>query len=385
MVGAGNPTDASYSITTSSGTITSFDYFLLDTFTMSFSNLKSDYVLATNSATRDQTTVITANGRFGERWGGGSHSLDLSLTAFQVDKVKLFDAATGSFYAEDTSVNGTVVYTIRPSADGFSGMFTIATQTSIRTLYAPSSHTTQGALSINGTAAVLHNTGGDVDVTVTGNAPRHYAKEYDLMKICDYAAMEQDKPELIAPPAPGGAISADGSTLALTLTWTGPAPTFVSASDMDLHVKYYNDPVSNPTATETWHVDWHEGVSCTTPTGLNFSKAGIDIDGDGICDVGLDFDDVDGFGPEHITALKMPAGYYVISVNSYGLHGDASAELYLSLNIGDLIIGPYQGTMTKNDGEGTNPASWLRIADVRVNADRTIDVLSPDPALTPWH
>jgi hypothetical protein len=96
---------------------------------------------------------------------------------------------------------------------------------------------------------------------------------------------------------------------------------------MDLHVKYYN--VTNPTLSdvETWHIDWHQGQtypgstgSCTDPVGISFSDA-FDLDAGhaGTCDIGLDFDDTNGYGPEHITAMKIPAGYYVISVDSFSL------------------------------------------------------------------
>lgn len=37
-----------------------------------------------------------------------------------------------------------------------------------------------------------------------------------------------------------------------------------------------------------------------------------------------------------------------------------------------------------SDGEGTDPASWFRVADVRVNGDGTVDVLAPNGSLDPW-
>jgi hypothetical protein len=141
-------------------------------------------------------------------------------------------------------------------------------------------------------------------------------------------------------------------------------------------------------------MDWHQGKSypgttgsCSDPAGLSFGDA-FDLDSPytGTCDVGLDFDDTNGYGPEHITALKLPAGYYVVSVNSYSLHGDASATNYLAITIGqDYVFGPYVSTLSSSYGEGEDPASWFRVADVRVNADGTVDVLSPNASLTPWH
>jgi hypothetical protein len=241
----------------------------------------------------------------------------------------------------------------------------------------------------NGTATAQYNAGSDIDVTVAPNMPAHYTKEYDMMKIADFAAMEQDKPPLITPPSVGSPISLPtGTTMGVTLTWTGPASaSYVSRSDMDLHVKFYAGTTPPVLVTpETWHIAYDFLKTCTDPTGISYSHA-RDLNADGRCDAGLDFDDVDGFGPEHITFLMMPVGYYVISVDSYEFHLDTSALLYLSLNIGDSIYGPYTGTLSVADGNGSsgfNAAAWIRVADVRVNADGTVDVLAPDTTLNPW-
>jgi hypothetical protein len=393
MVGSGDQADASYTIT-SNGTITTFDYFLLDTFAMLFSNLQAGYVLSTNSATKDRTISITSNGQLRETWGR-SYTIGLKLTDFKIDKVQDFDLNSSSFYADETSLNGTVAFSVRPPTFGIGGTFTVDTQIPVRTVYTAPRHTTQGTIVLNTNSTVLYNAGGDLDVTVTGDVPLHYDKEYDMMKLSDFAAMEQDKPPLIAPPGAGAPISLPtGSTMAVTLTWTGPAPSFVSTSDMDLHVKFYNIPNPTPADVETWHIDWHQGKtypgatgSCTDPIGISFGDA-FDLDGGhtGTCDVGLDFDDTNGYGPEHITALKIPAGYYVVSVDSFALNpSEYPTTLYLSLHIGDNIFGPYTGTLSDSDGEGTSPTAWLRVADMRVNADGSIDVLAPDPLLNPWH
>ena len=162
---------------------------------------------------------------------------------------------------------------------------------------------------------------------------------------------------------------------------------------MDLHVKYYNvlAPVGG---VPTWHIDWHQNKtfpgatgSCTDPVGIAFNDA-FDLDGahTGTCDVGLDFDDTNGYGPEHITALKIPSGYYIVSVNSFALVGaEAGTTLYLSLHLGDNIFGPYViNPVSAAGGEAANAAYWFRVADVRVNADASIDVLTPNTALDPW-
>jgi len=87
-----------------------------------------------------------------------------------------------------------------------------------------------------------------------------------------------------------------------------------------------------------------------------------------------------------ITALSIPSGYYVVSVNSYALSvAEYPTTLYLSLHIGDNIYGPYIGTVSGSDGESTSPSAWYRVADVRVNLSGTVDVITPDLTLNPWH
>jgi uncharacterized protein YfaP (DUF2135 family) len=393
MTSAGTLPNTACTIT-SAGSINTFDYFLLDTYAMTFSGLKSDYTFTTNATTLDQTTSITANGTFSESWAARTKSLSIGLTNFQVDRVRL-NATTPSYSEDDTSVGGRIAFSFNPRSFGFSGLFDVVTQTPIHYVYGPPKITNAGTIVVNGTATAQYNAGSGVDITVTGDPTAlTYTDEYTMMKVSDYAAMEQDKPPLIAPPTiPGTPITLPtGSTMAVTLTWTGPAPTYTSTSDMDLHVKYF--VATAPTGTTpTWHLDYEVGKtypgssgSCTDPVGISFSDA-FDLDAGhaGTCDVGLDFDTTTGYGPEHITDLKLLSGYYVISVNSWSLHADASATLHLSLHIGDNIFGPYPATtLSAEDHEGTDPASWFRVADVRVNIDGTVDILVPDPAITPW-
>jgi uncharacterized protein YfaP (DUF2135 family) len=393
MASAGTLPNAACTIT-SAGSINTFDYFLLDTYAMTFSGLKSDYTFSTNATTLDQTTSITANGTFSESWAAQTKSLSIGLTNFQVDRVKL-NATIPPYSADDTSVSGRIAFSFNPRSFGFTGLFDVVTQTPLHYVYGPPKTTNAGTIVVNGTATAQYNAGSGVDITVTGDPTTlTYPDEYTMMKVSDYAAMEQDKPALIAPPTiPGTPITLPtGSTMAVTLTWTGPAPTYTSTSDMDLHLKYF--VATAPTGTApTWHLDWHQGKvypgssgSCTDPVGISFSDAyDLDASHAGTCDVGLDFDTTTGYGPEHITDLKLLSGYYVISVNSWSLHADASATLHLSLHIGDNIFGPYPATLSADDGEvGMDPASWFRVADVRVNTDGTVDILVPDPAITPW-
>lgn len=370
MAGSGTAANAAYTITPS-GTITTFDYFLLDTFTMNYSGSSTGYTLSTDPVTKDQIISLSAGGTFSET--SPARGLTIALSGFNIDRVKRSSGGTGFFYADDTSISGTVAFNYRPNNYCFEGQYVVATTAPVHTVYS-TGHTTQGGMTLNGIATAQYNTGGDIDVSVTGGAPLNYADELTLMKVCDYSAMEVNTSPLLGPTG-----NAAGSTMAVTLTWVDKTG---STSDMDLHVKYYGITTPVSSTTPSWHIDWHQGKTCTDPPGLSFSDA-FDLNGNGVCDVGLDFDDTNGYGPEHITALKLPAGYYVVSVNSYAL-GDPPATLYLAVHIGDSIFGPYIGTLSSSDGEGTDPGSWFRVADVRVNADGTVNVMEPDANLNPW-
>jgi len=367
-----------------SGPIETFDYFLLNTYNMTFSRLNTDITLTTN-ANLDLTATYVANGTFLENWAAGTSTARITFSNFTVTRTRNNAAIPPSvnFTSDDRSVSGGLFFTFRPLVLGYSGTFTVVTDTPIHYVYSPSLHTTQGTVVTNATATTLYNAGGDIDILVA-NDPLilNYPDEYSMMKTADFAAMEQDKPPLLGPTTVS---SVTGSTMAVTLTWTGPAG--ASTSDMDLHVKYYATTAPTAASAETWHIDWHQGKTCANPIGLSFSAA-FDIGGSGtgVCDVGLDFDDTNGYGPEHITALSIPSGYYVVSVNSYALSvAEYPTTLYLSLHIGDNIYGPYIGTVSGSDGESTSPSAWYRVADVRVNLSGTVDVITPDLTLNPWH
>ena len=374
MTGSGSATSASYTIT-ASGRITDYDYFLLNTYTIYYSGFTTDYLLSTDAGTGDQTISLTTNGFFSESWT--SAILSATLSNFNVNITKDYDSGSGTFIADDSSVIGTVTFDYRPNNYCLEGQVDVLTSVAVHNDYGLG-YTTQGTMTLTGTdtATVQYNAGGDVDVTVASDPPVNYSREYVLMKMCDYSGLEQTIPPLL-----GTTGSATGSTMTVTLTWYGG-----STSDMDLHVKYYNITSPIPTTTEAWHVDWHQGKTCADPAGLSFSDAfDLNEGGSGTCDAGLDFDDVDGYGPEHITMTTIPTGYYIVSVNSFSLDSDPDATVYLAIHIGDYIFGPYSTTLVTADGEGTTLGAWFRVADVRVNGDGTVDVLTPDLTLAPWH
>ena len=378
IAGSGTATDASYAIK-ASGKVTNFDYFLLDTYKFNFSQMTMNYVLSTDPVSHNETTSLVISGIFSETTL--VKGLSMTTTAFSIERVKQYSA--GGFSGDDTTVSGKISFGYRPDGYCFEGTYLVETITPVHTDYALN-HATAGTLTINGVATAEYNAGGDVEVSVAGSSPLNYANELVLMKICNYSAMEQNIPPLL-----GQTGTASGNTMAVTLTWYGPSG---SASDMDLHLKFYSSPTPTTGTSETWHVDWAQGKtypgstdSCSDPYGIKFLSA-FDLDDShgGTCDVGLDIDDRNGYGPEHITALKLLPGYYVASVNSYSLHDDLSATMYLAIHIGDSIFGPYTTTLSAEDTEGTDPAAWFRVADIRVNDDGTVDILPPDMTLEPW-
>jgi hypothetical protein len=103
--------------------------------------------------------------------------------------------------------------------------------------------------------------------------------------------------------------------------------------------------------------------------------------------MGLDINgadqDITSGGVEHFLAASMPMGYYILSINNYSCA--TTVENTATVMIGDYLFGPYTCTYTTSDGDGSASGAWCRLADIRVNADGTIDVLAPNTTLNPWH
>ena len=182
--------------------------------------------------------------------------------------------------------------------------------------------------------------------------------------------------------------------MTITLTWLKTGDSTTSNDDMDLHLNYYNVTAPTGSTMPTWHVDWdlESGTSttvianqCTPPTGVTSYRSALDLTGAGTCDVLLDQDNTVGFGPEHIIATMLPAGYYVVSVNNYAFHGDTSEDVAVTIQIGNSLFGPFTATMTAADGEGTDPASWFGAADIVVTSAGGVTVQAHNPNLLPWN
>jgi hypothetical protein len=286
---------------------------------------------------------------------------------------------------EDLGMTGRVAVNYTPDSF-FEGVFDVATSTPISTALLPfPPRTSQGTFTINNAATVQFGSSDTVDVSVTGDAPLTFVKEFMLMKQADFYGMEQQLP--IVSGATGTAV---GSIMSISALSTGPDLSCYT----DVHVKYYSAaslPAPQPVVPDNylWIVHWDSGTNTCTPTsGVLYQEAtsstGVATDP---CDVGLDINgaaqDVTSGGVEHFLAAALPAGYYILSIDNYSC--PTTVTNAATLLVGDYLFGTYTCTYGIADTDGSNTSAWCRLADVRVNTDGTIEVLSPDLALTPWH
>jgi hypothetical protein len=217
----------------------------------------------------------------------------------------------------------------------------------------------------------------------TGADSRTYGSQYELGQECPLATL--DEPAPISSGLAGTASTANAVTT-ITLTWDGPGG--VSRSDMDLHMNYYATSAPTATTPGIWFIDYHSGGACINPAGLDFGSDRVDVDSDGVCDIGLDYETTLGYGPEHITATRLPAGYYVISVNDFS-SGDATVTVTVSIQIGGSMFGPFTHAFTAADvtadEDGVNTNAWFAVADLVVDGAGNVTVKAHDAALELWH
>lgn len=376
MQGSGIASNATYTFTANGG-LQAFDYYSLGQHTMNMNKLVTNYSVDTNNATNIQTTSLTANGTYSVKWT--TNKTTLTYSDFKIDIQKQLANAT-----EDISMAGRVAADYTLSSD-FGGIFDVATTTPIRSVVAPyPPKTTQGSFTINNAATARYGTTDTVAVSVPGDAPVSYAKEFMLMKKSDFYAMEQQLPIVS-----GQTGTASGNIMSISALSTGSTSTDLDCYT-DVHVNYYSK--TGPTASDAllWYVDWHTSLSsCVTSTSIPFqqgtSSTGVSTDH---CDVGLDINgaatDITSGGVEHFLAANLPAGYYVLSINNYSCATTVTNAA--TLLIGDYLFGPYHCSYTRSDGEsGHVLGAWCRLIDIRVNVDKTVDVMTPDLSLAPWH
>jgi hypothetical protein len=377
MAGSGIASNATYTITANGG-MQAFDYYALGQHNMNFNGLVTNYAVSVDATTNTQTASFTTNGKYSVTRSGKTAAL--TYTDFKLNIQKQTAANI-----EDLGMAGRVAVNYTPDTF-FEGIFDITTSSSIRTTLLPfPPKTSQGTFMINNAAIAQFENSDRVGISVAGDAPLTFAKEFMLMKQADFYGMEQQLPIVS-----GATGTASGSIMSISALSTGPDLNCYT----DVHVKYYsaaNLPTPQLVVPDNylWIVHWDSNLNTCTPTSaISYQEAtsstGVATDP---CDVGLDINgsaqDVTSGGVEHFLAAALPAGYYVLSIDNYSC--PTTVANAATLLVGDYLFGTYTCTYGSSDTDRSNAAAWCRLADVRVNTDGTIDVLAPDQTLTPWH
>ncbi len=343
------------------GTIDVMDYFSLFTYNMTYTNNVASISATAGTGNVDETDTISMSGAFSETWTANSvtNSIAMSYSGFTMTDAMNVDGSA------DSSINGSFSINFTPD-DCFEGGYSFVTNTPIHTN--SSGMTTAGKLTINTSTEVIFNSDGTVTVNLIGGSsnPVYTGDLYGLTSVCDFQTLDNPTPT-----SQGNTGSTTGSTMTITLGWNNPSGT--SASDMDLHLAYFS---TTPTA----------GAVPTATVNYVTSGSGypVDLNNDGTTDAELDFDDTDGYGPEHITASSLPAGYYIVSVDSYALHGDMSSNVSVSIQVGGSVFGPFTKTFVTDDFNGTDYTnSWFRVADLVVDGAGNVTVQAPNTSVNP--
>lgn len=157
-------------------------------------------------------------------------------------------------------------------------------------------------------------------------------------------------------------VQGSGKTLLGTLVWDTPT------SDMDFHMWYYAGTAPDLSTTAQYHCAfWSKDVSTILPNGTD-SLGNLDVD------------DTEGEGPEHMTFVDYPDGYYVFAVNSYSLDGDDHAYCTVTLSAGRAQRTMSHTFVTANSEDYTTGMdAWVRCFDVRV-VNGVATILDPNPS-----
>lgn len=334
-------------VSTINGTLTAYDYFMGETYTITYANFAETVTFTTGAS---ETWTYTINGSVNEAWGGNA----VAVTYTNLNLTVVFAASY-----DDMSLSGSISINFTPD-DCFEGTYVYVTNTPLRWDY-NLGHYIAGQLVINGTTTITYNADGTVTVTVTGNTPQTYNSLSELYVLCDFATLDDEG----GTTSGGSTGTTTGSAMTITLTWG-------NVTDMDLHMNYYSTTAPTGTTAGTSYVDWHNHP--------------VDLNGDGSTDADLDYDyTVEGYGPEHITTTSLPTGYYVISVNSFDLYSETSATVNVTIQIGSTTYGPYTNIFGTSDYEGQSAGAWFPVADIVVDGSGSVLVQGHDGALQPWH
>jgi len=338
----------------------------ISSYNLTLANFTISNTLTTGTGT--SSGVDTVGGSVSESWTSGSttQGVSIAFTSFQTTW-----SMTSTYY--QFGIDGTVAVDFTPDAtcngNTADGTYAFATVTPFRETLATGA-LTQGHITINTTTHV-QVVSGQVVVSVDGQTDTStYSNLTALEATCPIQDMEDNS---TSTNSGGSGTVASANAMLITLSWD------TDATDLDLHLNYYSTTAPTASTAGTWYMDWHQTYQGT---------GGVDVNADGTGDVDLDYDDISGYGPEHITAKVLPAGYYVVSVNSYyGPTSTATTNATVTINVGGTLFTFPAHAFNTSDGESLPgvAAAWYRVADIRVNSDGSVNVLTPDTTLQAWH
>ncbi|GEM_PF-4716969 len=220
---------------------------------------------------------------------------------------------------------------------------------------------------VSGTVDLLVNTDQTIAVRAAGGE-KVFNDCADLFSLCSFEDFQTGFSS--RPGRPSTPVKGDRAFI--TLTWVDN-PGNLQVSDMDLHVGYYLDPASVVGVADAL-VSWHSGGgddcgSARAPSLFNGVEAILDVD------------DCSGLGPEHVSIRGLPAGYYVIAVNSFDLKGVNFATVNVTVEIGKSVFTFEERLFLQSDKDKADPNAWYRVTDLQCVIEGECTFLAPNLAL----
>ena len=227
-----------------------------------------------------------------------------------------------------------------------------------------------GQLSLNtvsGLVALSVNAGQSLSITAAGGE-KTFSDCEDFFSLCAFENFQNGF--LSKNGLPG--TKATGESQFITLTWVD-TPSFLQASDMDLHVGYYLDPAPSggfANALVSWHSGGGDDCGAARAPSLFGGVEAI-----------LDIDDCSARGPEHVSIRGLPLGYYVIAVNSFDLKSVGSTTVSVTIEIGKELFTFPERIFLLSDKDSTNANAWYRVTDLQCSTEGECTFIAPNLAL----
>jgi uncharacterized protein YfaP (DUF2135 family) len=148
-----------------------------------------------------------------------------------------------------------------------------------------------------------------------------------------------------------------GNTMLGTLIWDSPT------SDIDLHVWYYTQTSPDSSTTYNQHCYYnYMDLDSIRPDYATDSATNLDVD------------DRTGYGPEHMTLIAYPDGYYAFAIHEYSMHSDSISNCTFTLKVGSAVQTAFHTFTT------TSTPYYYRCYDVRVQGG-VATILAPNTNL----